>query len=333
MIRRIGVLTSGGDAPGMNAAVRAVVRTAIYRGLEVYGISRGYHGMMEGDIYPMDSKSVGDILQRGGTILRTARSEEFKTDAGRRQALHQLQRFFIDGLVVIGGDGSFHGALHLGELGVPIIGVPGSIDNDIGCTDYSIGFDTAVNTVIDAINKIRDTASSHERTYVIEVMGRHAGHIAATTGLAGGAEVVLIPEVTPDLNLVCERVIDTHRRGKSHCIIVVAEGLFDGSPGGQGPHEGSAIRVGQTILECTGFETRITILGHLQRGGAPTVLDRVMATLLGAKAVELLLEGQAGLMVGYVNGQAVASPLKEALESKKPVDLELLRMADILAGF
>lgn len=317
----------------MNAAIRATVRTALHLGIEVYGIRRGYHGMMEGDMEPLDSQSVGDILQRGGTMLRTARSEEFKTEEGRRRALQQLKRFFIDGLVVIGGDGSFRGAMHLGEAGVPIIGIPGSIDNDIGCTDYSIGFDTAVNTVIEAINKIRDTASSHERTYVIEVMGRHSGHIAVTAGLAGGAEAVLIPEVPVNLDALCERVIDTHRRGKSHCIIIVAEGLFDDPSCGQCGPEGSAFRVGRTVLESTGFETRITILGHLQRGGAPTALDRTIATLLGAKAVQLLVSGERGKMVGYVNQQVVASPFEEAIREKKPVDLALLSLADILAGF
>lgn len=332
-MRRIGVLTSGGDAPGMNAAVRSTVRTAMHLGIEVFGIRRGYHGMMEGDVEPMDSQSVGDILQRGGTVLRTARSEEFKTDAGRRRALQQLKRHFIEGLVVIGGDGSFRGAMHLGELGVPIIGIPGSIDNDIGCTDYSIGFDTAVNTVIDAINKIRDTASSHERTYVIEVMGRHSGHIAVSAGLAGGAEAVLIPEVAVDLDALCEKVIDTHRRGKSHCIIIVAEGLFDEPLAGQGGPEGSAIRVGRTVLECTGYETRITILGHLQRGGAPTALDRTIATLLGSRAVELLASGEGGKMVGYINQNVVASPFEEAVKAKNPVNLDLLKLADILAGF
>ncbi|MGI5853022.1 MAG: 6-phosphofructokinase [Bacillota bacterium] len=332
MLRRIGVLTSGGDAPGMNAAVRSVVRTAISRGLEVYGIRRGYRGLIEGDFISMDFRSVADILQRGGTILKTARSEEFTTEEGRQRALQQIRRYFLDALVVIGGDGSFRGAIELDKMGVQVIGIPGSIDNDIDCTDYSIGFDTATNTVIDAINKIRDTASSHERTYVIEVMGRHSGHIAITAGLASGAEAVLIPEYKPDLNALCERVVDTQRRGKAHCIIIVAEGLFaeDDAPV---PREGSALKVGRIITETTGIETRITILGHLQRGGTPTVLDRTIATLMGAKAVDLLLSGETGKMVGLVNNRPAFCPLEDALRARKPIDHELLMLSDMLAGF
>ncbi len=332
MLRRIGVLTSGGDAPGMNAAVRSVVRTAIKSGLEVYGIRRGYHGLMEGDISSMEFRSVADILQRGGTILKTARSEEFKTEEGRKRALLQMRRFFLDALVVIGGDGSFRGAIELDKIGVPVIGIPGSIDNDIGCTDYSIGFDTAANTVVDAINKIRDTASSHERTYVIEVMGRHSGHIAVSAGLASGAEAVLIPEYKPDMEALCERVVDTQRRGKAHCIIIVAEGLFAGTDNAI-PHEGSALKVGRIITETTGIETRITILGHLQRGGAPTVFDRTIATLMGAKAIELLISGESGMMVGYVNNKPSFCPLELAIQSRKPIDQELLALSDLLAGF
>ncbi len=332
MLRRIGVLTSGGDAPGMNAAVRSVVRTAIKSGLEVYGIRRGYHGLMEGDISSMEFRSVADILQRGGTILKTARSEEFKTEEGRKRALLQMRRFFLDALVVIGGDGSFRGAIELDKIGVPVIGIPGSIDNDIGCTDYSIGFDTAANTVVDAINKIRDTASSHERTYVIEVMGRHSGHIAVSAGLASGAEAVLIPEYKPDMEALCERVVDTQRRGKAHCIIIVAEGLFAETDNAI-PHEGSALKVGRIITETTGIETRITILGHLQRGGAPTVFDRTIATLMGAKAIELLISGESGMMVGYVNNKPSFCPLELAIQSRKPIDQELLALSDLLAGF
>ncbi|HBL50869.1 MAG TPA: 6-phosphofructokinase, partial [Firmicutes bacterium] len=326
------VLTSGGDAPGMNAAVRSVVRTAIKSGLEVYGIRRGYHGLMEGDISSMEFRSVADILQRGGTILKTARSEEFKTEEGRKRALLQMRRFFLDALVVIGGDGSFRGAIELDKIGVPVIGIPGSIDNDIGCTDYSIGFDTAANTVVDAINKIRDTASSHERTYVIEVMGRHSGHIAVSAGLASGAEAVLIPEYKPDMEALCERVVDTQRRGKAHCIIIVAEGLFAETDNAI-PHEGSALKVGRIITETTGIETRITILGHLQRGGAPTVFDRTIATLMGAKAIELLISGESGMMVGYVNNKPSFCPLELAIQSRKPIDQELLALSDLLAGF
>jgi len=332
MLRRIGVLTSGGDAPGMNAAVRSAVRTAINRGLEVYGIRRGYRGLIEGDMISMDFRSVADILQRGGTILKTARSEEFTTDEGRKRALLQLKRFFLDALVVIGGDGSFRGAIELDKMGVPVVGIPGSIDNDIDCTDYSIGFDTATNTVIDAINKIRDTASSHERTYVIEVMGRHSGHIAVSAGLASGAEAVLIPEYKPNMEALCERVIDTQRRGKAHCIIIVAEGLFAETDAAI-PKEGSALKVGRIITETTGIETRITILGHLQRGGAPTVLDRTIATLMGAKAIELLISGDTGKMVGYVNNKPSYCPLEVAIQSRKPIDQELLKLSDLLAGF
>jgi 6-phosphofructokinase 1 len=287
---------------------------------------------MEGDISSMEFRSVADILQRGGTILKTARSEEFKTEEGRKRALLQMRRFFLDALVVIGGDGSFRGAIELDKIGVPVIGIPGSIDNDIGCTDYSIGFDTAANTVVDAINKIRDTASSHERTYVIEVMGRHSGHIAVSAGLASGAEAVLIPEYKPDMEALCERVVDTQRRGKAHCIIIVAEGLFAETDNAI-PHEGSALKVGRIITETTGIETRITILGHLQRGGAPTVFDRTIATLMGAKAIELLISGESGMMVGYVNNKPSFCPLELAIQSRKPIDQELLALSDLLAGF
>lgn len=331
-MRRIAVLTSGGDAPGMNAAVRAVVRTAIANDVEVVGVRRGFHGLIHGDFMEMRSRTVGDILHRGGTILKSARSEEFKTEQGQAKALLQLKTCEIDGLVVIGGDGSFRGAQKLAEHGVATVGVPGTIDNDIGCTDFSIGFDTAVNTVIDALNKIRDTATSHERTYVVEVMGRHAGHIALAAGLAGGAESILIPEIPFDIDEVCRRIVDGAKRGKSHSIIVVAEGVAENVSPTRAANESAAFRIGAMIKEKTGFETRMTVLGHIQRGGNPTVYDRILATRLGAKAVEVLLEGGSSKVVGVRGNDLVVYDINEALEMKREIDLEYYKLANLLAN-
>lgn len=332
-MKRIGVLTSGGDAPGMNAAIRAVVRKGIYHGLEVFGIYRGYQGLINGELHHMPSRSVGDILQRGGTILRSARSQEFKTEEGQKKAAKQLERVGIEAVVVIGGDGSLRGAVDLGKYGIRCVGVPATIDNDIACTDFSIGFDTAVNTAVDAINKIRDTATSHERLYVIEVMGRHSGFLALDAGLAGGAECILIPELEYDLDDICERIVEGHRRGKAHSIIVVAEGV-GGSPQ-SGKLEGSdsiAFQLGRYLKERTEFDTRITILGHIQRGGTPTVSDRILATRLGAIAVDALLRGETGKMAGMVNNSLQLFDIESAVKQKKTVNLEYYELANILAG-
>lgn len=319
-MRRIALLTSGGDAPGMNAAIRAVVRKAIYHGLEVIGVRRGFSGLIHGEFVEMNLSSVADIIHRGGTILRTARSEEFKTPAGRATAARNLRERGIEGLIVIGGDGSFRGASLLSqEHGINVIGIPATIDNDIPCTDYSIGFDTAVNNVVDAINKIRDTATSHERTYVIEVMGRRSGFIALEAGLAGGAESILIPEIPYDLDEVCAKLIRGHKRGKLHSIIIVAEGAASG------------LEIGRIIREKTGFETRVTILGHLQRGGTPTAFDRTIGSRMGARAVELLMAGESNKMVGIVHGEIVTVDINCALGQQRTIDRDLYELASILA--
>lgn len=319
-MQRIGVLTSGGDAPGMNAAIRAVVRKAIYHGMEVIGIKRGFNGFMEGDMEPMRLGSVADIIHKGGTILHTARSEQFKTPEGRAKAWENVDRFSLEGLVIIGGNGSFAGAgtFHR-EYGLPVICIPATIDNDIYGTDYAIGFDTAVNTAVDAINKIRDTATSHERTFIVEVMGRDTGFIAVAAGLAGGAESILIPEYPYDLDEICHKLLRGYRRGKLHSIIVVAEGA------------GSGLEIGRQIKERTGFDTKVTILGHLQRGGTPTAFDRILASQMGARAVDLLRQGAKCKMVGMRAGKIVDLELDEALAKRKMVDLELYRLAEILA--
>ncbi len=318
-VERIGVLTSGGDAPGMNAAIRAVVRKAIYHGLDVIGIRRGYLGLLKKEFVRFTLGSVGDIIQRGGTILHTARCEEFKTPEGQAQGAANLKEEGIEGLVVIGGDGSFRGALALARFGIPVIGIPATIDNDLPGTDYTVGFDTAVNTVVEAINKIRDTATSHERTFVIEVMGRHAGHIALYAGLAGGAESVLVPEIPYDIDEIIFKLERGLSRGKAHSIIIVAEGA------------GSGLEIGQEIRRRTGLETRVTILGHLQRGGTPTALDRILASRMGAKAVDLLMSGETRKMVGVINGEVVVSDLEEVLQKKRELNKEMWELAGILA--
>ncbi|MCL0052362.1 6-phosphofructokinase [Peptococcaceae bacterium] len=319
-MKRIGVLTSGGDAPGMNSAIRAVVRKSIYNGIEVIGINRGYSGFIEGDMWPMSLGSVADIIHRGGTILHTARSKEFMTKEGKAKAYENAKRFGIEGLVVIGGDGSFKGALEFyEEYKLPVIGVPGTIDNDIYGTDYTIGFDTAVNNVVDAINKIRDTATSHERTFIIEVMGRDCGAIALMAGLAGGAESIIIPEAPFDINEICEKLMRGVKRGKLHSMIVVAEGAASG------------FEIGRKIKEITGADTKVTILGHIQRGGIPTAFDRMLAARLGAKAVDLLIAGEAGKAVGIRKEEIVGYDLQEIFDNKKQLDLEVLELANILS--
>jgi 6-phosphofructokinase 1 len=318
-MNKIAVLTSGGDAPGMNSAIRAVVRRGIYKGLEVVGIKYGYEGLMSGEMQPMDLGSVGDIIHRGGTILGSARSQAFKTPEGRQKALEVLKSREIDGLIVIGGDGSFRGAMTLTEQGFPTVGIPGTIDNDIAGTDYTIGFDTAVNTVVEAIDKIRDTASSHERTYIIEVMGRDAGDIALWAGLCGGAESIVIPEANKDMEDIIARLKKGTKRGKRHSIIVVAEGVCQGS------------ELANVILERTGLETRVTVLGHLQRGGSPSAKDRMMGSQMGAKAVDLLFENKQGVMVGVKCGQLIDTPFEEAAKDKHSIDLSIYELARSLS--
>lgn len=319
-MQRIGLLTSGGDSPGMNAAIRAVVRKAIYHGIEVIGIKHGYKGFIEAEMGPMNLGSVADIIHRGGTILQTARSEAFREAQGRAAAYENVQRFGLQGLVVIGGDGSFKGGMEFyREYKMPVVGVPGTIDNDVPGTDYSIGFDTAVNNVVDAVNKIRDTATSHERTFIIEVMGRKSGYIALASGLAGGAESIMIPEQPVKVEEICDKLIRGYRRGKLHSIIIVAEGAAGG------------IEVGRQIKEKTGFDTKVTILGHLQRGGTPTAFDRILASRLGAKAVELLMAGEYCSMAGMVGGEIVAGDLEKVTSGKKDLNMDMYALAAILS--
>jgi len=314
-MKRIAVLTSGGDAPGMNAAIRAVVRRAIFNGLEVIGVRHGYQGLIDNNFIPMGVSSVGDIIQRGGTILHTARCAEFKTEAGRRLALDNLERSDVDALVTIGGDGTFRGALELGKLGMPVVGIPGTIDNDIFGTETTLGFDTAVNTVIDAIDKIRDTATSHERTYVIEVMGRNCGYIALYAGLAGGAESILVPERSSNIDGIIARLKMGLRRGKVHSIIIVAEGVSSGA------------EVAKVIHERTGLETRTSVLGYIQRGGSPTAHDRILGSLMGAKAVDLLLDEKWNMMTASKSGQIVAVPLDLVLQQSHELPQDMYDMA------
>lgn len=318
-MKKIGVLTSGGDAPGMNATIRAVVRKAIYHNVDVYAVKNGFQGLIDNNIEKMDIGSVGDIIQRGGTVLRSARCETFKTDEGQQKGIEQLKKHGIEGLVVIGGDGSFCGAQRLTEKGYPCIGVPGTIDNDISGTDFTIGFDTALNTIIEAIDKIRDTATSHERTYVIEVMGRDAGDLALWAGLADGAESILIPEKPDDFQEVIERLKRGHDRGKKHSIIILAEGV------------GSGFSYGERIQEATSLETRVTVLGHIQRGGSPTASDRVLASRLGARAVDLLLSNKAGKMVGIQENKLVDHDILEVLSESHQINDDMYKLSKELS--
>ena len=318
-MKTIGILTSGGDAPGMNAAIRAVVRSAIYHDCKVYGILRGYEGLVNAKLKEMNLSSVADIIHRGGTILQTARSEEFRTEAGRKKALNVLEVFNVDGVIVIGGDGSMTGAVKLNELGVPTIGVPGTIDNDLAYTDFTIGFDTAINTVVEAISKIRDTSSSHGRVNIVEVMGRHCGDIALYCGLAGGAESIVLPEIPHDVDEICRKIIRGKNRGKLHSLILLAEGA------------GSAMELAKIVEEKTSMETRATILGHIQRGGSPTASDRILASQLGARAVELLLEGKSNRAVGKKNNAIIDVDMQEALTVEKKLDMDTYNLASILS--
>jgi 6-phosphofructokinase 1 len=318
-MKTIGILTSGGDAPGMNAAIRAVVRMGLHKGLKVMGINRGYSGLINGEIFEMGRQSVSDIIHRGGTILKSARCAEFRTEEGRKKAANVLKVFGIDGLVVIGGDGSFTGARLLSEYGIAAIGIPGTIDNDLAYTDNTIGFDTALNTVLDAINKIRDTSSSHERVSVVEVMGRNCGDIALYAGIGGGAEEVIVPEKDYDLNDICKTILGGKLKGKMHNIIILAEGV------------GGAKELAVKVEEITGIETRATILGHIQRGGSPSSFDRVLASRLGARAVELLIEGKSSRVVGIKGGKIIDEEINEALSLKSKFDEELYTLSEILS--
>ncbi|WP_227935213.1 6-phosphofructokinase [Alkalihalobacillus deserti] len=318
-MKKVAVLTSGGDAPGMNAAIRAVVRRGIYNGLEVYGVRYGYTGLMEGDFYQMELGSVGDIIHRGGTILRSARSEFFKTTEGQQKAIKSLKKAGIEGLIVIGGDGSFRGASKLTAQGFPTIGIPGTIDNDIAGTDYSIGFDTAINTVVEAIDKIRDTAYSHERICIIEVMGRHAGDIALWTGLCSGAESIIIPEVSYQLDDVLTRIKKGKERGKMHSIIVLAEGVCNGE------------ELKKKLHEKLKHESRVVVLGLLQRGGTPTAYDRMMASRFGAKAIDLLIDGEKGVMVGWKNCQIIHMSFEKAAEEQHILNISDYQLARSLS--
>ena len=310
-IKRIGVLTSGGDAPGMNAAVRAVVRTAIANGIECVGIRRGWQGLINSDFVMLTRESVGHILSRGGTILYTARSEEFMTEKGRLKAVSTCKMLGLDGIVAIGGDGTFRGALELSRLGVPVVGVPATIDNDVGCTNYTIGFDTACNTAIDCIDKLRDTMQSHERCSVVEVMGRNAGFLALYVGIAVGATTVLVPERPIDFQKdVVERIQDSRLAGNTHFMIVVAEGV------------GSAVEIGKRIHDAVGMDPRVTVLGHIQRGGAPNARDRETATRMGYYAVNAFVEGRGNSIIATQEGGIVEIPIEEALQMKKHLQME-----------
>lgn len=318
-MKRIAVLTSGGDAPGMNAAIRAVVRKARYENIETYGVMNGFQGLIEGNTRRMELGSVGDIIQQGGTILYSARSEEFVTARGKEKALNTLRHLEIDALVVIGGDGSLLGAKALCELGFPCIGIPATIDNDVYGTEYTIGFDTALNTIIDAVDKIRDTATSHERTYVVEVMGRDVGDLALWAGVAGGAESILIPEYDTTLEEVTERLVRGVRRGKKHSIILLAEGVGSGSD------------YSRQIELLTGLETRVTVLGHIQRGGSPSAYDRVMASRLGTTAVEVALTDKTNLMIGVESGQITYQSLDTVKSKRFKYNESLYQLAEQLS--
>lgn len=318
-VSTIGVLTSGGDAPGMNAAIRSVVRVATARGIKVMGINKGYNGLLAGDIVELTPRNVSDIVQRGGTILQTARCLEFVKPEGQARGAEMCKVFGIDGLVVIGGDGSFKGAEKLANLGINTIGIPGTIDLDIACTEYTIGFDTAVNTAMDAINKIRDTSTSHQRCSIVEVMGRNAGYIALWCAIGSGAEIVLIPEKErPTDEEIIKQILDNKNHGKKHCLIIVAEGV------------GGSEALAKKVEQITGIESRATILGHFQRGGSPTAIDRLHASIMGAKAVDLLCEGKAKRVVSYVKGEYVDYDINEALAMTKDIDEYIYEVSKLL---
>lgn len=315
-MKKIGVLTSGGDAPGMNAAIRAVVRTAISKDMEVMGIYRGYNGLINGDIKPLSVRSVSDVIQHGGTMLYTARCKEFRFEEGLQKAKKTCLEHGIEGIVVIGGDGSFRGAADLSARGIPCVGIPGTIDNDISMSEYTIGYDTAMNTAMQMVDKLRDTSQSHDRCSVVEVMGRHAGFIAVNTGIACGATCIIVPEIHWTIEAVCEKIKRTRETGKHHFIVVVSEGV------------GNSGEIAKQIEMNTGVESRATILGHVQRGGSPTIRDRVAASELGYYAVQLLAEGKGNRVVGIQNNKIVDYDIQEALSMKKPFENDLYRISD-----
>ena len=319
-MKKIAVLTSGGDAPGMNAAVRAVVRAACAKGIEIVGIRRGYNGLIEGKAEPLTVRSVSEVIHLGGTFLYTARCLEFKEEAGVKKAVENCKKLGIEGIVVIGGDGSFRGARDLSLNGIPCVGIPATIDNDITSTDYTLGFDTAMNTAMEMIDKLRDTIQSHDRCSVVEVMGRRAGHVALQTGIAVGATSILVPEISCSIDNVVKKIEECRKNGKEHFIIIVAEGF-----------EKSAMDIAKEIEEKTGVESRATILGHVQRGGNPTVRDRVMAASMGVAAVELLSQGIGNRVICYDKGEIVNRDIFEALQMTKPFDTELYRLADTIS--
>ena len=320
-VRRIGVLTSGGDAPGMNAAIRSVVRTAIYRGIECVGIRRGWNGLIHGDILKMNASSVNHIISSGGTMLYTARSQEFMTEAGQLQAVNTCRLLGLDGIVAIGGDGTFRGCQALSQYGISVVGVPATIDNDIACTDYTLGYDTASNTAVEAIDKLRDTMQSHERCSVVEVMGRNAGHLALYVGLAVGATAVLVPEKPLDFeNDVVEKIRISRLRDKTHYVIVVAEGAA------------SAMEIGQRIKDTIALDPRVTVLGHIQRGGTPSARDRVMATRMGYQAVEVLAEGHTNRLICAVRGVLEDVDMAEGLAMKKTLFEQQYRVLEAMTG-
>ena len=321
-MKRIGVLTSGGDGPGLNPCIRAVTRTALSLGMDVCGIRRGFAGLMDGEVVDLNDRSVGGILGRGGTFLGTARAPEFKTLKAQREALRNLNQAAIEGLVVIGGNGSLSGALALHKLGFPVVNVPATIDNDVGGTDIAIGVDTARNTILDAVDKIKDTASSHQRAFLIEVMGRDCGYLALMGGVAGGAEAVLIPEVETSLEDLAQTMVDAYIRGKSHCIVIVAEGYKPGTP--------AIVQYLKERRKELGFDVRVTVLGHVQRGGRPSAFDRLLATRLGAAAAQALHDGKAGNVVGLVGNQVTLTPMEEAFASPPEIDMELYKLAKIM---
>jgi 6-phosphofructokinase 1 len=322
-MKRIAVLTSGGDAPGMNAAIRAVVRTGVSHGWEVFGVHRGYQGLIDDDLQSMSGRDVSGIIQKGGTVLQTARSERFRTDEGRLLALHNLNARGIDALVVIGGNGSQSGSLALWQMGYPVVGIASTIDNDLPMTDTCIGVDTALNTALDAIDRIKDTATSHSRAFLIEVMGRKSGYLALMSALAGGAEMAVIPEVDLEPEAVAKELRDAYIRGKGHAIVVVAEGA---------KYNAEALAQHfKSDKSTTGFEPRVTILGHIQRGGSPSAFDRILATRLGYAAVEQLAAGHFGVLVGLIKGTVQAVPLEEVFKNSKPLDMGLFHLGEVLA--
>ncbi|PVD17447.1 6-phosphofructokinase [Mesotoga sp. Brook.08.105.5.1] len=320
MIKKVGVLTSGGDSPGMNAAIRAAVRTAQTDEIAVVGIRRGYSGLLDEEFVDMDYSSVGGIMEKGGTVLRSSRCEEFKTEEGRARAAEVLRNNHIEALIVIGGEGSLSGAkLLMEENGIPVVGIPGTIDNDIAMTDMCIGVDTCLNTCVETIQKLKDTASSHERAFVVEVMGRNSGYVALASGIAVGAEAIIVPELPVDYESIADKILKERKRGKINCIIVVAEGAS------------SAYTVARHVEHRIGYETRITILGHIQRGGSPTAFDRVLASRMGYASIKVLEKEEGGLMMALKSGKIAAVPLEEVLSNKRTLDVELVEMAKILS--